>query len=277
MFNDIYVSAYAKSEKNFNYWYQRVCLKDECKAWLDNIPLDKWACLYDGGLRYGHMTTNLAECINSVLKGTRNLPITSLIRSTFHRLAMLFAVKGCDALTQRAAGHIYSEMVMKSITKNINAAKSIKIREYSHDRRVFEAVELAAPEDGGIAGDYKVDLNRRTCDCGEFQAFRYPCRHVIAGCAHYHVQYEPYIDDVYLLDTISKVYGLEFNPIGHESTWPQYNGDCLCPDPALRRPKKGRPKSTRIRNEMDLREKGQPKRCGICRTVGHSRNNCPNR
>ena len=35
---------------------------------IDRIPLEKWTQAYDGGKRYGHMTTNLAECINSILK-----------------------------------------------------------------------------------------------------------------------------------------------------------------------------------------------------------------
>ena len=58
--------------------------------YLCNIRFEQWAQAYDGGLRYGHMTSNLAECINSVLKGTRHLPITSVVRETYFRLATLF-------------------------------------------------------------------------------------------------------------------------------------------------------------------------------------------
>jgi len=32
-------------------------------AWIDQIPLEKWTQAYDEGRRYGHMTTNLVECI----------------------------------------------------------------------------------------------------------------------------------------------------------------------------------------------------------------------
>nr|XP_007152220.1 hypothetical protein PHAVU_004G111700g [Phaseolus vulgaris]ESW24214.1 hypothetical protein PHAVU_004G111700g [Phaseolus vulgaris] len=44
-------------------------------AWIDQIPLKKWTQAYDRGRRYGHMTTNLAKCMNSILKGARLLPI----------------------------------------------------------------------------------------------------------------------------------------------------------------------------------------------------------
>jgi len=51
--------------------------------WLDQIPLGKWTQRYDGGKRYGHMTTNLAEYMNYVLKGVCYLPILALIKITF--------------------------------------------------------------------------------------------------------------------------------------------------------------------------------------------------
>jgi len=54
-------------------------------SWIDQIPLEKWTQAYDGGKRFGHMTTNLAECINSVLKGARSLPICVIIKTTFER------------------------------------------------------------------------------------------------------------------------------------------------------------------------------------------------
>jgi len=33
---------------------------------IDQIPLEKWTQSFDEGKRFGHMTTNLVECINSV-------------------------------------------------------------------------------------------------------------------------------------------------------------------------------------------------------------------
>ena len=71
------------------------------------IPREKWLRCYDGGRRYGHMTTNLAEAINSSLKGTRHLPITSVVKATYYRLATLFANLGKEAMDWRAGGHVY--------------------------------------------------------------------------------------------------------------------------------------------------------------------------
>ena len=40
--------------------------------------------------------------------------------------------------------------------------------------------------------------------------------------------------------------------------------------------KYGRPKSTRIRNEID-ENSGRRVRCGICKELGHNRSTCPSR
>ena len=44
----------------------------------------------------------------------------------------------------------------------------------------------------------------------------------------------------------------------------------------MKRNKKDQPKSTRIRTNMDEREKDQPKRYLICRLVGHKKICAPN-
>ena len=51
----------------------------EARNWLEHIPLEKWVLSHDGGRRYGIMTTNMSKVFNGVLKGARNLPITTLV------------------------------------------------------------------------------------------------------------------------------------------------------------------------------------------------------
>lgn len=58
-------------------------INPEARRWLEEIPLEKWALAHDNGHRYGIMTTNLTEVFNSVLKGARCLPITTLVQLTF--------------------------------------------------------------------------------------------------------------------------------------------------------------------------------------------------
>ena len=87
-------AAYSKTRRECMYYLG--LLRDENPAmceWINRIPIEKWAQHADGGWRFGHMTTNLSEYINIILKGTRNLPITALVKSTYFHLAALFVKK----------------------------------------------------------------------------------------------------------------------------------------------------------------------------------------
>ncbi|KAL4384917.1 hypothetical protein GQ457_15G000550 [Hibiscus cannabinus] len=59
----------------------------------NDIPRERWSQAYDEGRRYGHMTTNLAEAINFVLKGTRHLPIARIVWETYFRLGKVWSTK----------------------------------------------------------------------------------------------------------------------------------------------------------------------------------------
>ena len=58
------------------------------------------------------MTTNLVKCVNSVLKGDHNLPITAFIRVTYFQLAELFATKGREAHAQRDTTFVFSKALI---------------------------------------------------------------------------------------------------------------------------------------------------------------------
>ena len=130
-------TAYSKSPRSFNFYHTRFCRRREYKEWIDDIPLHQWALLYDGGYRYGHMTTNLSECVNSVLKGTRSLPITAIVRTIFHRLSALFADKGRDAQNQLRGGHVFSEFIRDVLRNNEEGSRIVNIREFSHTNQIF--------------------------------------------------------------------------------------------------------------------------------------------
>ncbi|KAK5802295.1 hypothetical protein PVK06_029880 [Gossypium arboreum] len=58
--------------------------------YLDRILKEQWMRSYDGGLRYEHVTINLAEYINFVLKGPHHFLITSMVKETYFQLATKF-------------------------------------------------------------------------------------------------------------------------------------------------------------------------------------------
>ncbi|RYR54965.1 hypothetical protein Ahy_A06g030216 [Arachis hypogaea] len=83
--------------------------------WLNRIPHEQYILAFDGGYRWSHMTTNLVESINLVLKGTRNLLVTAFVKAMFYRLNELFIRKRAEAEAHINAGHVFSELVTSKL------------------------------------------------------------------------------------------------------------------------------------------------------------------
>ncbi|RYR46739.1 hypothetical protein Ahy_A07g032527 [Arachis hypogaea] len=166
---------------------------------------------------------------------------------------------GCDWLIR---------MVTTKLNANQRASGNIQVSCFDRENEVFEVREMPS----GV--EYAVDLRHYRCDCGEFQVDRIPCRHVFACCANQRLDWKVYVNDVYKMDQIRRVYRARFRPLGNPATWPAYHGPRFVGNPFLRRVAKGRPKMTRFLNEMDTRMLRRPRRCKQCGAEGHSRTRC---
>ncbi|KAF7842393.1 Serine/threonine-protein phosphatase 7 long form-like [Senna tora] len=70
------------------------------------------------------------------------------------------------------------------------------------------------------------------------------------ACANVTHEFGLYVDPVYKLETMLVAYSQPFHPVEGEEYWPHVSGRPVMPNPQVLRPP-GRPRSTRIRNEMD--------------------------
>ncbi|RZB51401.1 Auxin response factor 4 [Glycine soja] len=95
------------------------------------------------------------------------------------------------------------------------------------------------------------------------------------ACGYVSMNYYQYIDVVYTNERILKAYSAQWWPLGNEASIPPSNDAwTLIPDLTTIRAK-GRPKSTKIRNEMDWVEPSEHRQqCSICGAKGHNRCRC---
>ncbi|XP_025692703.1 uncharacterized protein [Arachis hypogaea] len=222
-------ASYAKTEVEFHYWFDILRLEDPAMCeWANRIEYSLWTQYCDEGRRFGHMTTNISECVNSILKGVRNFP----------------------------------------------TARCFTVTLYDRDNSEYTVAETT-PTGSFSLGSYRVSLGSQTCDCGYFQALHFPCPHALACCAYSRVTWHSYVHPVYRLSNVFSVYQMGFRPPIPEGFWPPYDGPTVIPDPNKWRAKEGRPRSTRIRTNMDEADPNRPKRCGLCRLPGHTRRSCP--
>ncbi|RYR08028.1 hypothetical protein Ahy_B05g075568 [Arachis hypogaea] len=189
-----------------------------------------------------YITTNLVECINSVLKDTCNLPVTTLIKAIFYRLN--------DAEAQECinVGHAFSEFAIAKLQANL--------------QEVFEIREMPS----GVK--YTVDFRHIV--------IRLSCHQIFTCCAKQCLDLRVYVHDVYKIDKIHRVY-TDFVPVGDPRTWPADTEPRLIPNPVVRQCSKGRFKSTRYLNEMDTRQmdKGHSRSRCPHRAESSSSGTCP--
>ncbi|XP_052877231.1 uncharacterized protein LOC128283857 [Gossypium arboreum] len=161
---------------------------------------------------------------------------------------------------------------------NCRMVRSMNVEIYSRRHETFRVTETISRRPGIPPKSYGVDLRNRRRDCRRFQTLHYPCAHVVAACAKVNLNIEQFVDDMYILERTLRVWENEFPVLPDLSTWevPPMTFE-LIPDRGLRRNLRGRPQSSRIRNEMDIREKSDGKRCALCRLAGHNRSKCPQR
>ncbi|KAK4269473.1 hypothetical protein QN277_022627 [Acacia crassicarpa] len=145
----------------------------QCVTWFERLAKEKWCRSHDAeGRRFGHMTTNLAECVNKVLRGTRNLPITALVKLTCSRLVEYFVTRRVEINRNIAEGRIVAKKVEDDLQRMNQLTVHYRVRIYDRDLQLFE-VEDAYNQSTHVAGDImRVDLINRKCQCGRFTARR---------------------------------------------------------------------------------------------------------
>ena len=115
------------SEKAFNY--------------VSEIPKAKWSRAYDGGRQYGHLTTNLRESMNSVLKNMTCLPITGLVEGTMQRCVKYFVERAMAINAQIQSGEEYCKAIVAQINNLDNIASACSVTIFNMRQLLFEVKE----------------------------------------------------------------------------------------------------------------------------------------
>ena len=270
--------GYTPCKHIFDRNLEKFCEQNpEIETWIGGISKEKWSMAYDkDGRRFGHMTTNLSECINKVFRGCRNLPITAFVKSTYSRCREYFVERGRRVQNEIREGHVYCTKIRRILQKNQEESCSHIVRVYDIQHTRFEVEETFNPLTQRCGKKWTVILNEKYCQCGKFAAFHYPCSHVIAVCGFVSIDFYQFVDNVLKNEYLLQAYSGQWWPLGNEDAMaPREEPWKLVPNASTIRGK-GRPKSIRIRNEVDWMEPSQRRlKCGICGNEGHNRRQCP--
>ena len=169
----------------------------------------------------------------------------------------------------------YGPNVQKVINYRLEDARH-EVVTFDNQRGIYSVKTSNVRKRGGNTHVIKIDEDNeiRECDCGKWLALHIPCAHVLAVSAINRMEWNNYVSPYYKIDHYAATYAPQFEPIRDKAYWPSCDKSFI-PDKTKIR-KRGRPRSKRIRNEMDVSQRTQNMRCGMCQQQGHNRTNCPN-
>lgn len=240
------------------HWNALLAVEPRADEWFSEINPIQSTLAYDGGKRYGIMTTNMAESWNNAIKASRKLPITALVTSLFYKVVSYFDQRRVEIEKQSINGNEFTKHANQILAKWIKRASGHHVRLFDRNTLVFEVTTMKHGQKGG--NKQIVQLHDHICTCNKWQTYHIPCSHVLACCANVGLQYTSFIDDCYKLENARKVYAGHFQPILNQSDWPSLIGfPLVLHDDENITKKAGRRKSTRYKNEMDYQALGKGK------------------
>ncbi|KAJ6829318.1 uncharacterized protein M6B38_358155 [Iris pallida] len=242
-------------------------ISQEAAFWIRGIPPRLWATAYFEGTRYGHLTANITESLNSWILEASGLPIIQMMECIRRQLMTWFNER--------------REMSMQWTTALVPSA----------ERRVSDAMERARGYQVGRANEAEfevisqhegsniVDIRNRCCLCRGWQLYGLPCAHGVAALLSCRQTVHRFTESCFTVTTYRKTYSQTIHPIPDKSMWNElsYEGsgdkveEVINPPKSLKPP--GRPRKKRVRAE----DRGRVKRvvhCSRCNQTGHFRTTC---
>ncbi|XP_038896390.1 uncharacterized protein LOC120084653 [Benincasa hispida] len=160
------VKSYTVDDFEFNMRFMK-SISPNIRSYLINVGFEKWSRAYSGRRMYEMMTINPSECVNSVLKDNRNLPVASLLDAIRGLLQKWFH--------DRRKASLSMTTILTPWAKNILCNQHEQSRSFMV--HPIDNVEYSVM-DGDI--QFLVKLNFGSCSCRVWDFEDIPCSHALA-------------------------------------------------------------------------------------------------
>ncbi|KAL9688273.1 hypothetical protein QQ045_032693 [Rhodiola kirilowii] len=250
--------------------------------WLRNVDVQLWSlAMYNGGMRWGSMTTNASESFNDALKHRRDLPISALVLFMFKQLNKYF--NKCryhyDNTDSAFAPKVHQRLEVLQ-----KMAQYHKVTIFNQSCGIYEVIT------GIKHHKWQVCLPDKTCGCGKWTTLHFLYSHAIAACKFARAEFSNFVPHEYTLEAYNMTWSYHFTPLLHTDFWEPYVGLPHVPNPHFKRGKVGRNPTRRRHNEIDQKDVGQSstqgeasssqpsgriRGCKLCKQTSHNRRACP--
>lgn len=243
-------------------------ISQDAAYWIRRVPPRLWATAYFEGHRFGHLTANIVEALNSWILEASGLPIIQMMECIRRQLMTWFNER-------RETSMQWTSILVPSAERSVAEALE-RARTYQVLRANEAEFEVISHEGTNI-----VDIRNRCCLCRGWQLYGLPCAHAVAALLSCRQNVHRFTESCFTVATYRKTYSQTIHPIPDKSLWKELSeGDAnvtqalevvINPPKSLRPP--GRPRKKRVRAE----DRGRVKRvvhCSRCNQTGHFRTTC---
>ncbi|KAK2983081.1 hypothetical protein RJ640_006468 [Escallonia rubra] len=267
--NLLWDAAYALTVIEFEAKILEIAeISQDAAYWIRRVPPRLWATAYFEGVRFGHLTANIVDSLNTWILEASGLPIIQMMECIRRQLMTWFNER-------REISMQWTSILVPSAERRVAEAL-----ECGRTYRVLRANE-AEFEVSSLEATNIVDIRNRCCLCRGWQLYGLPCAHAVAALLSCRQNVHRFTESCFTVATYRKTYSQTIHPIPDKTLWTEVSEgypnasnavDVIINPPKSLRPP-GRPRKKRARAE----DHGRSKRvvhCSRCNQTGHFRTTC---
>ncbi|KAL0231170.1 hypothetical protein GEMRC1_010575 [Eukaryota sp. GEM-RC1] len=211
--NAVWQAARATTEAEFLIAMNLIkSLPEKAYLFLMSVGVENWTTVYFPGNKYGHVTSNVAESLNSWIGSLGGLSIIPLLENFRRKLADWFT----DRLEKGRSMQAMRQVVVPAIKGKLMENQKLGLTLSVSLRHNLECV-IAEVDSGSEV--HLVCIDERQCSCLEWQRTGYPCAHALA--AYHKCQIAPIkgVEQVYHVENYVRTYSQSIMPIPSKNQW----------------------------------------------------------
>ncbi|KAL3531259.1 hypothetical protein ACH5RR_010581 [Cinchona calisaya] len=241
-------------------------MSQEANYWIRRVPPRLWATSHFEGTRFGHLTANIAESLNSWILEASALPIIQMMECIRRQLMTWFNER-------REASMEWTSVLVPSAERRVSEAIE-RARTYQVLRANEADFEVISHE-----GPNMVDIRNRSCSCRGWQLYGLPCAHAVAALLSCRQNVHRFTESCFTIATYRKAYSQTIHPIPDRTLWKEMadNTQTEGLDMLVLPPKSFRPPAQPRKRRARAEDRGHVKRvvhCSRCNQTGHFRTTC---
>lgn len=235
----------------------------EAASWIQQLSPQLWATAYFKGTRFGQLTANIVESLDSWIVNACKLPIIQMMECIRRQLMTWFCERR-EASTQWAS--ILVPSAEKLVSGAIECARTYQV--FRANVAEYEVLSAELP--------FIVDIQKCWCTCQGWQLLGLPCSHAAAALLFCNQTVYRFTESCYTVAAYRNAYSETIHPVPDKRQWNQADENSV-PNIVINPPKSipplSKPRKRRVRS-ADLGRVKRTVHCSRCYQPGHFRSTC---